>query len=135
MPSVYKEVRSLEHHALVGSGDCVELIKAFAPGLIGKPTSAWRPGATVIEVASTLQPGTAIATFEQGHFPHRSTGQHAAFFVASAGAGIYVIDQWKGDPKNKPYVSMRHIERKGKKKDGSFVDPSNNAEAFSVIER
>jgi len=76
-----------------------------------------------------------VATFEQGHFPHRKTGQHAAFFIASAGAGNYVMDQWKNDPINKPWVCMRHIERKGRNMDGSFVDPSNNAEAFSVIER
>jgi len=135
MPYVYKDVDKLQFHALVGEGDCVELIKALAPGLIGKPTSAWRPGARVVDVARTLQRGTAIATFENGHFPHRKTGQHAAFFIATAGAGIYVMDQWKGDQEHKPTVSMRHIGRKGRNKDGSFVDPSNNAEAFSVIER
>jgi hypothetical protein len=31
-------------------------------------------------------------------------------------------------------VSLRHIERKGKSKEGKWKDPSNNAEAFSVIE-
>lgn len=135
MPSVYKDVDKLQLQPLAGTGDCVELIKHYAPGLIGKPTSAWRPGERVIDVASSLPRGTAIATFVDGHFPHRKTGQHAAFFLASAGSGIYVMDQWAGDPDNKPTISKRHIARKGRNKDGSFKDPSNNAEAFSVIER
>jgi hypothetical protein len=88
----------------------------------------------VVDVAQRLAPGTAIATFEDGRYPHRRTGQHAAFFVSSAGAGIWVMDQWKNDPR-KPVVSLRHIARKGKTKDGKWKDPSNNAEAFSVIER
>jgi hypothetical protein len=44
------------------------------------------------------------------------------------------MDQWKNDPR-KPVVSLRHIPRRGKTKDGKWKDPSNNAEAFSVIER
>lgn len=134
MPYVYKDVRTLDRHVLVGSGHCVDLVKAYAPGLKGIPTSAWRAGSHVVDVAKTLPAGTAIATFENGRYPHRTSGQHAAFFVASAGAGIWVIDQWKNDP-NKPAVSLRHISRKGKRKDGTWIDPSNNAEAFSVIER
>jgi hypothetical protein len=133
MPHVYTKVRELAGHELVGSGDCLELVKAFAPGLIGTTTSSWRPGERVVDVAHKLAPGTAIATFENGRYPHSVTGQHAAFFVSSAGAGIWVMDQWKNDPR-KPVVSLRHIERKGKTKDGKWKDPSNNAEAFSIIE-
>jgi len=44
-----------------------------------------------------------------------------------------VIDQWKGDPK-KPKVSKRHLKTLGKTADGHYVRPSNNADAFSVIE-
>jgi hypothetical protein len=134
MAFVYKAVRELQEKELVDGGDCVALIKHYAPGLAGVPTSAWKPGDRVVEVARKLAPGTAIATFEKGRFPRRQTGQHAAFFIASAGAGIYVMDQWKNDDQ-KPRVSMRHIPRRGKNKDGSYKDPSNNAEAFSVIER
>ncbi len=43
------------------------------------------------------------------------------------------MDQWKDD-ESKPEISSRHIRSKGKNKDGSFVDPSNNADAFFVIE-
>jgi hypothetical protein len=71
----------------------VELVKAFAPGLKGTPTTAWRPGERVVDVAHKLAPGTAIATFENGRYLHRLSGQHAAFFVSSAGAGMWVIRQ------------------------------------------
>ncbi|TQK10269.1 BPSL0067 family protein [Herbaspirillum sp. SJZ107] len=133
MPHVYKEARQLAGHELVGSGDCVELIKAFAPGLKGVTTLAWRPGEHVVDVAHSLPVGTAIATFEDGQYPQHRTGQHAALFISSAGSGIWVMDQWKNDPK-KPVVSLRHIRRQGKHLDGKWRDPSNNAEAFSVIE-
>lgn len=133
MPYVYAGVRELAGHALVGTGDCVELVKAYAPGLKGVPTIAWRAGESVVKVAHTLASGTAIATFEDGRYPHGISGQHAAFFVASAGAGIWVIDQWKNDP-HKPVISLRHIARRGKSRNGKWKDPSNNAEAFSVIE-
>jgi hypothetical protein len=43
------------------------------------------------------------------------------------------MDQWQGDP-NKPKVSKRYIRSKGKKEDGTYIDPSNNADAFSIIE-
>lgn len=66
--------------------------------------------------------------------PHRHSGQHAALFIASAGSGIWITDQWKGDS-NKPKVSKRHIPRRGQRSDGTYPDASNNAEAFYVIER
>lgn len=118
MPFVYNAVRTLAGKPLVDGGDCVALVKAHAPGLKGISTTAWKPGAHVVEVAQRLAPGTAIATFEDGRYPQRATGQHAAFFVSSAGAGIWVMDQWKNDPR-KPVVSLRHIPRRGKTKDGS----------------
>lgn len=132
MPHVYSKVDELAGHALVGTGDCVALVKAFAPGLQNLPTTAWRPAAHVVDVATSLQRGTAIATFEGERYGNQVTGQHAAFFLASAGSGIWVMDQWKNDP-NKPLVSVRHIRRKGKTKNGAWADPSNNAEAFYVI--
>ena len=45
-----------------------------------------------------------------------------------------IIDQWKNDP-NKPKVSKRYIINKGQRKDGTYNDPSNNADAFSIIEQ
>jgi hypothetical protein len=88
MPHVYRAVRELAGHPLVGTGDCVELVKQLAPGLKGVPTISWRQGEQVIEVANKLEAGTAIATFEKGRYPHGISGQHAAFFVSSAGSAV-----------------------------------------------
>ena len=43
------------------------------------------------------------------------------------------MDQWLSDV-TKPKISKRYLRKKGKLKNGNFVDPSNNADAFSVIE-
>lgn len=130
MPHVYGAVDGLQGRSLVGEGDCVELVKAFAQGLSGKPTSMWRQGAKVTEAAD-LKRGTAIATFVDGKYPNNHTGQHAAFFLKSAGAGIWVMDQWKNDEK-KPKVSRRFIGPGGP--GAEYSRRSNNANAFYVIE-
>ena len=95
MPFVYTgNLRALKDHVHFGSGECVDLIKALVPGLIGQSTQTWKKGAYVKDVPN-LRPGTAIATFgPNGRFPHANTGQHAAIFVAHAGAGIYVVEQY-----------------------------------------
>jgi hypothetical protein len=133
MPFVYREVDALEREPLIGGGNCVALIKELTPGLQGAPTSMWRPGAPVVGSVGLVR-GTAIATFENGRYPNRDTGNHAAFFLAYAGRAIWVMDQWKNDPK-RPHIGKRLIRPGIKRKDGSFIDPSNAAETFSVIER
>jgi hypothetical protein len=134
MPYIYPSPRSLEKQALVGGGNCVDLIKGLVPGLKGVPTAAWRRGERVVD-ARFLVPGTAIATFdEHGRYPNRPRGNHAAIFVASAGAAIWVMDQWKDDPK-RPWVGKRLIYPHRPREDGSYSDPSNSAGAFYVIER
>jgi hypothetical protein len=87
MPFFIPNVRSLEEHAPVGKGDCVELIKGTVPGLEGLPTAMWRPGARVLDTTA-LRPGTAIATFVDGRYPRHPSGQHAALFLAYAGSAI-----------------------------------------------
>ena len=80
----------------------------------------------------TISKGTAIATFVKGRYESKSHGNHAALFLSADATGIWVMDQWKGD--KKPKVSKRHIPKRGTAEDGSFINPSNNADAFSVIE-
>lgn len=130
MPHVYGAVDALQNMPLVGAGDCVELVKEYAPGLNGVPTSMWKPGQKVTE-AVNLKRGTAIATFVDGKYPRHETGQHAAFFLKRAGAAIWVMDQWKNDEK-KPRVSRRLIHPGGPVSANTRL--SNNANAFYVIE-
>jgi hypothetical protein len=77
--------------------------------------------------------GTAIATFVNGKYESHSTGNHAAFYISQDAGGIWVMDQWANDT-TKPKVSKRYLRKKGTSTNGGYIDPSNNAEAFSAIE-
>lgn len=132
MPYVYQAVKSLEGQPHVDGGDCVALVKALTPGLQGLATASWRQGKRVVDTTSLL-PGTAIATFENGRYPNRPTGNHAAFFLGYAGKAIWIMDQRKNDT-GKPRVSARLIRPGLKNKDGTFRRPSDAAGNFYVIE-
>nr|WP_264162135.1 BPSL0067 family protein [Burkholderia metallica] len=43
--------------------------------------------------------------------------------------GIYVVEQWRSLSK----VRKRHIRFQGKDRNSRYIDPSNNADAFSVV--
>jgi hypothetical protein len=128
------DLRALKGHALFGSGECVDLIKELVPGLKGLSTQTWKQGASVKD-SPGLARGTAIATFgPDGRFPHANTGQHAAIFVAHAGAGIYLVEQYKASL----VVLCRHMEVPrihARAADGTWPNRSRNPLAFSVIER
>lgn len=128
MPYVYVDARKLEKHAKVGDSECVALIRTYtrAPA-----TFFWRQGAAVME-ERTLASGTAIATFVNGKWPSKPHGNHAAFYLGKVSNGMYIMDQWNRADKKE--ISSRFIYRLGKNKDGSYVRPSDNADAFSVIE-
>jgi hypothetical protein len=104
---------------VVGDGHCVAFIKACA----GAPeTEKWKAGKKVRKAEIPI--GTAIATFKDGKYAGNVTGNHAAIYDGQDTKGIFVWDQWKGQP-----VHRRHIEFRGGK--GS---PSNDGDTFSVIE-
>lgn len=127
------DLRALDQHPLYGRGECVDLIKALVPGLIGVSTQEWRKGAYVKETPGLLR-GTAIATFDpDGRFAHADTGQHAMIFVAHAGAGMWVLEQYK----KSGVVLFRHMpvpKTSAQRADGSWPHRSRNPLAFSVIE-
>ena len=128
MPYIYPEANKLDQEPKVGTGDCVPLVQHYA----GAPGSAqWREGERV-RGSRTIKPGTAIATFENGRYANRSSGNHAAFYIGQDSLGIYVVDQWKGE--RKPRISRRHIRFRGANADGSYPAASDNGDAFSVIE-
>lgn len=129
MPRVYQNVDNLQDTPLVGTGTCVALVQHYVN--VGH-TSTWREGEPV-RGNQTIRKGTAIATFRNGRYPNLSSGNHAAFYIRQDATGIWVMDQWPNDPR-KPRVSMRHIPFRGQNSDGSFVNPSNNGDAVSIIE-
>lgn len=125
----YSQVDKLENTEKVGSKQCVALLQHYAhlPN-----TSQWKQGTTVFG-DNTVKKGAAIATFVDGKYKSLTTGNHAAFFVSQDASGIWIMDQWANDVQ-KPKVSKRYIRKKGTIKEGVYIDPSNNANAYSVIE-
>jgi hypothetical protein len=123
----------LAKHKKVGIKECVALVQQF--GLGAGPSTAWKEGDAVLgnkDIAS----GTAIATFVKGRYPSLRHGNHAAFFIAQAVDGFWVMDQWRDDGK-KPLVSKRLIRTEGKKQlaNGTWPGGGDNAYAYSIIER
>jgi hypothetical protein len=126
MPYVYAEAESLEKLPAAGTKQCVALVKQYA----GAPASSlWREGAPVRE-NRTLRKGTAIATFENGRYPNHAHGNHAALYISQDCCGIVVIDQWSSSGT----IRKRRLPFPGKDKNGNFITPSNNGDAFAVVE-
>ncbi|MDR3435139.1 BPSL0067 family protein [Telmatospirillum sp.] len=112
----------------VGTGQCVALVEKYTD--VRAPADHfWKPGG-VVRGNTTIARGTAIATFVDGKYQSLKQGNHAAFYISQDSAGIWVVDQYVGSGG----IRKRHLRFKGKKQDGSFIDPSNNGDAFSVIE-
>lgn len=127
MPYVYPNARALDGKPKVGDFECVALIRHYTNA---PPASTWREGDKVLG-NKDITPGTAIATFVNGRWPGKSSGNHCAFYLGQVSNGISVIDQW--DDSKKVTISKRFIQAKGKNQDGSYRQASDNAEAFSVI--
>jgi hypothetical protein len=126
MSYIYDNPESLAKQPLVGTHHCVALVKHYARA---PASSLWREGASV-KGNMLLKKGTAIATFVNGKYPNQGTGNHAALYVSQDASGITVIDQWSGSGT----IRLRRLIFLGKDKTGKYVDPSNNGDAFSVVE-
>lgn len=129
MPFIYSDVDKLQDTPLVGSHQCVALVQHHTNA---GHTSRWKQG-ELVRGNAKIAKGTAVATFENGKYPNKPKGNHAALYVGQNATGIIVMDQWKGDP-NKPTVSSRTMRFKGKTPKGDFVNPSDNGDALYVIE-
>ena len=109
---------------VVGSGQCV----AYVQQASGAPlTAQWSQGG-LARGNSTIQPGTAIATFgPDGTYTNSTDGtSHAAIYMGQNEAGLQVWDQWKGQP-----VHQRIIRFQG---GAPGVHPVNDGDAFYVID-
>lgn len=129
MSYLYHSVELLEDKPQVGSTQCVALVQHYTAA---GHTSTWRAGATVLG-NNTVAKGTAIGIFVNGRYPSVPHGNHAALYIRPGPNGFWLMDQWAHDDL-KPNISSRYIRSKGKNPDGSYNDPSNNADAFSTIE-
>jgi hypothetical protein len=109
---------------VLGGGHCVDFVKAAA----GVPrTAAWREGAPVLGNPS-IPRGTAIATFESDGSYTSESGNHAAIYLSQDERGIWVYDQWQGQPVHERLI---RFEGGSGAKRGS---KSNDGRRFAVIE-
>ncbi len=107
----------------VGSGQCVALVQAADPS-VGL-TATWRPGDSV-QGNTSLQPGTAIATFgPNGNYTNSLDGSaHAAIYLGQNSQGIQVQDQWAGQVDHARTIPWR----------GDSSGPAvNNGSKFYVV--
>lgn len=145
MNDIYREVDTLQGHALFGSGTCVDLIKLMVPGLAGISTQLWKTGDNIVEAhkaGKTFPRGTAIATFDNGHYPqacptgYAGSCHHAALLLSVANGGMWIMDQYNTD-KRRLFVAKRFIRIPPPSEralpNGKWKDAGNNALAFHVI--
>jgi hypothetical protein len=128
MAYIFEQADELENHDMVGSHHCVALVQLYARA---PATSAWHQGDAVVGNLM-LEKGTAIATFVKGRYPNHAHGNHAALFLRQVVGGIYVIDQWRTKKDGK--ITSRFIRSQGVDKKGKFKFPSDNADAYFVIQ-
>jgi hypothetical protein len=110
--------------SVVGAGHCVDFVQAAA----GVPlTDTWQEGADV-HGNPHIAPGTAIATFGSDGSYTSETGNHAAIYLYQDERGIWVYDQWQGQPVHKRLI--RFAGGSGAK----WGSKSNDGTRFAVIE-
>jgi hypothetical protein len=109
---------------VIGGGYCVDFVKAAATV---PRTAAWQEGAAVRGNPNVAR-GTAIATFESDGSYTSESGNHAAIYLSQDDDGIWVYDQWQGQPVHKRLI---RFEGGSGAKWGS---KSNNGRRFAVIE-
>jgi hypothetical protein len=129
MRYVYANVDQLEGSEKVGTKQCVALVQHYAHTPV---TAMWKEGPNVLDEV-VLPKGTVIATFVDGKYQSLPSGNHAGLFVSKDAAGLWIMDQWKSDSQ-KPKVSKRYLRKRGFASNGKPLDPSNNADAYSVVE-
>jgi hypothetical protein len=142
MTYLYSGVNRLIGKPLYGDGSCALMVQHYAQL---PHSSKWRQGARVVE-QENIWPGTAIATFENGRYPSHPHNNHVAFFLKFGDRNpdgtwhsFWIVEQFKGLGKlpGSGRIIAREIKSKGKvdpQYGDRWKDPSNNADAFSIIE-
>ncbi len=125
MPYIAHDIEHRRSSSLVGTGQCVALVQAWA----GAPsTGLWSQGIKVKGNDALLTKGTVIATFEHGHYTNIPGQSHAAIDLGQNQFGIRVIDQWNNKHGAHP-PQERTIRFHG-----GHGSPSDDGDAFYVVE-
>jgi hypothetical protein len=133
-PFIYPSVLQLDGKKKVMDGECAKLIQWYMER-IGKPvgtTDYWIDGGPVTYRgrAPAVKLGTAIATFNKfGRYDGNPHGNHVAFYLSHNSDGLLVMEQYASAPS----IQQRRLPFLGKNRDGTYINPSNNGSAFSVL--
>lgn len=105
-PYVARNPKAWIGAAPVTTGQCVALVQKAADAPL---TKFWRQGGRVRDDAS-IQPGTAIATFDDdGSYGNHTDGRsHAALYTSQDAGGLWVVDQWKGQPPHERHIRFHN---------------------------
>ena len=137
---IYHDAQSLVGKPLAGNGECVTLVQKYLPA-IGH-TTTWKAGARVVELGNNdIQIGTVIGTMEDGKWPGKEHNNHVGIFGGVNSRSVttgrmlsfVLVEQYRAHGVTK--IQARVIYSKGKSVNERYIDPSNNAEAFFVIEK
>lgn len=137
---IYPDAQSLVGKPLAGNGECVALVQRYLPN-IGH-TTTWRAGARVVELGnSEIRIGTVVGTMENGKWPGKAHNNHVGIFggidsrslTTGKMLSFVLVEQYRAHGVTK--IQARVIYSKGGAANGRYIDPSNNAEAFFVIEK
>lgn len=137
---IYHDAQSLVGKPLAGDGECVALVQKYLPA-IGH-TTTWKAGARVVELGNNeIRIGTVIGTMEDGKWPGKKHNNHVGIFGGVNSRSVttgrmmsfVLVEQYRTHGVTK--IQARVIYSKGKSVNGRYIDPSNNAEAFFVIEK
>lgn len=113
-----------------GSKECVALVKHATPELQGVRASEWKEGEKIKGPNDPpLKPGTSLATFEDGKYQNKSTGNHAVVFdrygEEGGRKGMYVLEQARNLPVQSKFIPFGDPNEK----------PIYQAEKYSVIKK
>jgi hypothetical protein len=98
----------------VGDGQCVSLVKAYDPAL--GAASTWKPGDKITK-DKNIAPFAPAATFVDGVYPNKPSGNHAVIVLENTNRGLLVLDQYTGKRASPRLISFQ----------GGRDDPDNQA--------
>ncbi|RWS21138.1 secreted protein-like protein [Leptotrombidium deliense] len=104
------------------SHECVGLVKALCDNMVNFATPNWVRGQNVKDNCKTISKWTAVATFTA---PNNKYKGHAAIFESCDVDGVWVYDQWNGQP----------VHRRKMKFGNTNNYPSNDGSALYTIRR
>jgi hypothetical protein len=107
---------------VIGAGHCVDFVKAAA---CVPRTAAWQEGA---EVRGNPHIARGTATFESDGSYTSESGNHAAIYLSQDDRGIWVYDQWQGQPVHKRLIPFEGGSG------GKWGSKSNDGTGFALIE-